>query len=98
MTQVVVVSERDNVATALEPLQPGDRVELAGRTVSVLEMVPRGHKMALRAVSTGEAIVKYGDPIGLATADIPEGAHVHTHNVVSSRGRGDLNAGSQGDD
>jgi hypothetical protein len=34
--------------------------------------------------------MKYGSPIGVATMDIPVGAHVHTHNVSSARGRGDL--------
>jgi hypothetical protein len=34
--------------------------------------------------------VKYGSSIGTATADIPAGAHVHTQNVASTRGRGDL--------
>ena len=29
---------------------------------------------------------------GVATAEIPPGAHVHTHNVLSGRGRGDLAA------
>jgi hypothetical protein len=35
-------------------------------------------------------VIKYGSPIGLATAEIPAGAHVHTHNLASTRGRGDL--------
>ena len=35
-------------------------------------------------------VIKYGSPIGVATATIPPGAHVHTHNVASARGRGDL--------
>jgi hypothetical protein len=34
--------------------------------------------------------VKYGSPIGHASSDIAAGAHVHTHNVASDRGRGDL--------
>ena len=31
----------------------------------------------------GEAVVKYGEHIGIATAPIPQGGHVHVHNVVS---------------
>ncbi len=48
--------------------------------------------MALRIIRAGEAVIKYGSPIGLATAEIPAGSHVHTHNVASTRGRGDLEA------
>ncbi|HET7219932.1 MAG TPA: SAF domain-containing protein, partial [Vicinamibacterales bacterium] len=47
---------------------------------------------ALRAIHRGEAVVKYGSPIGLATMEIAAGAHVHTHNLASTRGRGDLEA------
>jgi altronate dehydratase len=86
----LVISERDNVATALEPLHPGRRVDCGGLTITVNEPVPPGHKLSLRTIAAGEAVVKYGSPIGTATADIPAGMHVHTHNVASNRGRGDL--------
>jgi len=87
---ILVISERDNVATALQILEPGLRLELHGAVVAVQEAIPSGHKIALRTIRAGEAVVKYGSPIGLATAEIPAGAHVHTHNVASTRGRGDL--------
>jgi hypothetical protein len=47
--------------------------------------------VAIRAIAAGTSVMKYGSPIGVAIADIPAGAHVHTHNVASARGRGDLN-------
>jgi SAF domain len=87
---VLVISERDNVATALHALEPGLRLELSGGVVAVREPVPSGHKVALRPIGAGEAVIKYGSPIGLATMEIAAGAHVHTHNVASTRGRGDL--------
>jgi altronate hydrolase len=88
---VIVISNRDNVATALEALDAGRTIEIGGgMAVTVLEAVPRGHKLALRAIEVGEPVVKYGSPIGTASAAIPPGAHVHTHNVASTRGRGDL--------
>jgi altronate dehydratase len=92
MTPVLVISDRDNVATALQALEPGRQLEIGGGAVDVREPVPSGHKIALRAIHAGEAVVKYGSPIGLATAEIPQGAHVHTHNLASTRGRGDLGA------
>ena len=90
MKPVLVISERDNVATALQALEPGREVEFSGGAIAVQEAVPSGHKIALKDIHTGEAVIKYGSPIGLATAEIPAGAHVHTHNVASTRGRGDL--------
>ena len=90
MNPVLVISGADNVATALEPLDPGRIVDLGGTTVTIAEAIPRGHKVALRAIPAGERVIKYGSPIGSASSDIAAGTHVHTHNVASARGRGDL--------
>ena len=43
-----------------------------------------GHKYALCPIKAGEQIIKYGNPIGHATADIAAGEHVHTHNVKTN--------------
>ena len=94
MKAALVISERDNVATALQPLEPGGRLDLNGASLTVAENIPPGHKIALRDIDAGEAVVKYGSPIGLASAAIRAGAHVHTHNLASSRGRGDLGQGT----
>jgi altronate dehydratase len=90
MKAVLIISDRDNVATALQVLEPGASLELSGGVITVREAVPSGHKIALRTIRAGEAVIKYGSPIGLATAEIQAGAHVHTHNLASTRGRGDL--------
>lgn len=56
--------------------------------------IPFGHKVALRALAVGEQVVKYGQPIGVATAPIPAGAHVHIHNLegLGTTGRGSHHA------
>lgn len=92
MKAVLVISARDNVATALEPLEPGRTVAIDGGEVVVIEPVAAGHKIAIAAIPHGSAVIKYGSAIGTATADIAPGTHVHTHNVASTRGRGDLAA------
>lgn len=85
-----MISDRDNVATALEALEPGRVLDLGRVSVTVSERVPPGHKISLAPIAAGAAVVKYGSPIGTASVDIAAGAHVHVHNVASSRGRGDL--------
>jgi len=85
----IVISARDNVATALDALDAGRVLEVETATVTVAEPIPRGHKVALRAIRAGDEVIKYGSAIGTAIADIAPGAHVHTHNVASDRGRGD---------
>ena len=90
MTTAIVISAEDNVATALEAIDAGQVVRVGGSTVTALDPIPRGHKIALRAIHAGERVVKYGSPIGTASTAIAAGGHVHTHNVASARGRGDL--------
>ena len=92
MSAVIVITPRDNVATALEPLAAGRTVDAGGVNVTVRESIASGHKIALQRIPAGGAVVKYGSPIGTAITDIEAGAHVHTHNVASGRGRGDLPA------
>lgn len=69
----VRLSPDDNVVTAIRPLAVGD----AGATT----LIPRGHKMATRDIAKGEAVYKYAQIIGWASEAIPQGAHVHTHNL-----------------
>lgn len=90
MNPVIVISDADNVATALETLAAG-AVLNGVANVTIQEAIPRGHKVAIRPIAAGTPVMKYGSPIGVAIADIPAGAHVHTHNLSSTRGRGDLN-------
>ena len=90
MTPALIISARDNVATALETLDAGRTIRIGGLSVVVAESIPRGHKIALREIRAGEAVVKFGSAIGAASTRIAPGAHVHTHNLASARGRGDL--------
>lgn len=75
----------DNVATAVSECAAGERVtvQFAGRTTryACLRDIPFGHKIAIRDIPAGGNVVKYGEVIGSATADIPVGDWVHTHNV-----------------
>ena len=63
----VIINEKDNVGVCLD----GN------------EKIPAGHKYALRPIACGEYVIKYGEIIGRATADIATGEWVHTHNVKS---------------
>lgn len=43
-----------------------------------------GHKYALSDIRKGEAVVKYGFPIGIACANIKQGELVHSHNLKTA--------------
>ena len=81
MSDLVRITPKDMVAVALRPLKAGETAAYAGGQVTLLEDLPMGHKTALRPIRKGEPVIKYGYPIGEATEDIPEGGHVHTHNL-----------------
>jgi galactarate dehydratase len=45
--------------------------------LTLVDRVPQGHKVALRAIAKDEAVRRYNVPIGHAIKDIPAGAWVH---------------------
>jgi altronate dehydratase small subunit len=90
----IALDKRDNVATAVQDLDAGAeasvRLERDLLRVRLRENIPYGHKFAIRPIRPGEDILKYGQVIGRATADIQAGGHAHVQNIESLRGRGDL--------
>ena len=81
----------DSVGVAVEPISAGETVQgvvledNSTTTITALDAVPLGHKIALVALSAGESVTKYGEAIGRATAAIAPGQHLHVHNVKSAR-------------
>lgn len=77
MIDALKIHADDRVAVALRPLKRGDFV----LGITLLEDIPGGHKFALCDMAAGSPVIKYGLPIGRATAHIPAGGWVHTHNI-----------------
>jgi altronate hydrolase len=69
----------DNVLVALETIEKGMLLE---HGIAAIARVPRGHKAAARAMTQGEAVLKFGQIIGFATRDIAAGDWLHEHNVA----------------
>lgn len=78
---LVWLDPQDNVAVATRPLSREQTVEVAGKQLTPRVEIPQGHKIAVSTVAEGTAVIKYGQPIGLATREIVPGDHVHTHNL-----------------
>ena len=80
MKKTIVISPSDSAGVALAALKKGEEAE--GVTLS--EDIEKGHKFALMAIKSGENIIKYGEVIGKATADIAAGEHIHSHNMTTN--------------
>ncbi|WP_428631888.1 UxaA family hydrolase [Sphingopyxis sp.] len=84
MTGALHIHAADNVATALADLTADSPLAIGAMHLTVTEAIGRGHKVALAPIARGDNVIKYGFPIGIATADIAAGAHVHSHNLATA--------------
>lgn len=80
----IVLAPGDNVAVCRRNIAQGETLAIGGETLTVRADLQLGHKLALTAIPAGATIVKYGMPIGSATADIERGDWVHLHNMQSN--------------
>lgn len=87
--KAIILHPQDNVATAISEFRKGERFIAGEVSIKIEEDIPFGHKFALIDLPVDAVILKYGEAIGLAGANISKGMHVHVHNVESQRGRGD---------
>lgn len=74
----------DDVAIAKVNLLAGSNlVETRhGASLQLNQLIPSGHKFAIREVKQGQPIRRYGQVIGFAKRDITVGDHVHVHNCA----------------
>tara|TARA_R110002096_G_scaffold43364_14_gene116823 strand:- start:10714 stop:12237 length:1524 start_codon:yes stop_codon:yes gene_type:complete len=79
LPRALTLNPQDNVAIALTDIA-ADEVFGSG-LVKSLQPVARGHKIAISPVKAGQNVLRYGQIIGQATADIAVGEHVHVHNL-----------------
>lgn len=90
MQNFLKINDNDKVVVALNAIPAGEsiQVEVGGelKTVTALEEIPAGHKMAICDIPEGGEVIKYGYRIGNAKEPIKAGAWIHTHNVKTALG------------
>lgn len=102
MADCIVLHPDDNVATVLRKVAGGDTLVVADQglnsigRITAAEEIPFAHKISLKEIGPGEPIIKYGERIGRASAQIAQGGYVHIHNVVSVEGTQRAAAGQPG--
>ena len=91
MKRAIIMNSKDNVVTAVDDLEIGDKVTLVSieggslQEINAIKAIPFGHKIARCRLSKETEVIKYGEVIGVALQDIEVGDHVHVHNVKSAR-------------
>jgi altronate hydrolase len=76
----------DDVAVALRDLATGEWLPAGDLALQVRQAIPFGHKLALRDMAAGTKVRKFGWPIGILTAPVRAGEHVHSHNLATLLG------------
>jgi len=88
----ILLHDKDNTITALTDLSQGREVTIGAdetpESVVVQQDIPYAHKFARVFIAKGADVIKYGEVIGIATAGIQPGEHVHVHNVEGKRAQG----------
>ena len=78
------LNRRDSVVVALTPIPKQTQLTIDQQTITTLEDIPQGHKIALGDLKAGDNVIKYGYPIGHVTTDVTAGQWLHTHNVKTN--------------
>jgi len=81
--RLILLSPADNICVAATTIEAGESLAFEGRSITLSDRIPTGHKVAVLPIAAGEKVVKYGAPIGSAVCDIRPGQYVHTHNLKS---------------
>ncbi|MDD5858425.1 MAG: UxaA family hydrolase, partial [bacterium] len=84
MPLAIKINPADNVVVALHPIAKGTAVPVNDTTITAVEDIPQGHKMAIAPIAQGENVIKYGFPIGHATTAAVPGTWMHTHNIKTN--------------
>lgn len=84
MADFIKINPVDNVVIALKDFTAGEKLVVDGQELKIKNDVPRGHKIAVKAIAKNEDIIKYGAPIGHALQNIEAGEHIHVQNLKTN--------------
>ena len=84
MTNILKINPADNVVVAIQSLSAGTIIEVDGKSITIAEDIPAGHKIAIADLKAGENVIKYGFPIGHATQDQMAGSWMNENNIKTN--------------
>ena len=80
----IKINPADSVVVCLQPKKKGDEIEIDGKTVTLNQDTPAGHKVLIVDAPKGTDIIKYGYPIGHAKEDLKMGDWVNENNLKTN--------------
>ena len=78
------INPADPVVVCLQPIAKGTQIEVDGKSITLLQDTPAGHKVLIDDKAEGENIIKYGYPIGHAKAALKAGEWVNEDNLKTN--------------
>jgi altronate hydrolase/galactarate dehydratase len=79
LRRILKLHPQDNIAVALADIAVGEIDNVSG--LKAQHAIKQGHKIAVEPIKLGQNVIRYGQTIGQATADIAAGEHVHVQNL-----------------
>lgn len=80
----IKINPHDSVVVCLQPKKKGEIIEIDGKTITVNQDTPAGHKILIVDAPKGTNIIKYGYPIGHSKEDLKAGDWVNENNLKTN--------------
>lgn len=80
----IKINPADSVVVCLRPFTKGETIDVDGKTITLAQDTPAGHKVLITDTAEGENIIKYGYPIGHARRDLAAGTWVNENNLKTN--------------
>ena len=80
----IKINPADSVVVCLCPMKKGETIEVDGKSITLLQDTPAGHKVLINDAPEGKDIIKYGYPIGHAKKDLKQGEWVNENNLKTN--------------
>lgn len=84
LSSFIKINPADSVVVCLRPMKQGESIKVDGKTVTLLQDTPAGHKVLIDDTPEGQNIIKYGYPIGHAKQDLKSGEWVNENNLKTN--------------
>ena len=80
----IKINPADSVVVCLRPFTKGEQIDVDGKSITVKQDTPVGHKLLITDAPAGTDIIKYGYPIGHAKENLVAGQWVNENNLKTN--------------